>query len=122
VSRTFRVVVVRIQPIADDLTEAGIARALRQAGFEVIVAAPSEVVERAAEAVLQEDADAVVVAGSGAGASTGSSGPDLIEAALSALGLDDVAVVTGSSPDDVVARLGQALGTGPSGLGADEDS
>jgi methylmalonyl-CoA mutase C-terminal domain/subunit len=82
------------------------ARALRDAGFEVIYAPPGAGPDQLAEAALQEDADAVAVP-------TGADGDraDVLCAELRARGIEDVLVVsTGGEPAEVASRLERGLG------------
>jgi methylmalonyl-CoA mutase cobalamin-binding domain/chain len=79
-----------------------VARALRDAGFEVIYGPPPAGADELAEAVLQEDADAVVLAADGVVALSG---------ALASRGLEDVLVIAiEGGGADVVARIGRGLG------------
>ena len=76
-----------------------VARALRDAGAEVVLTGVATSAGRLAATVVQEDADAVVVADP----------PPGLPGALAAAGADDVAVVVlgdgGTPPGDVVAEL-----------------
>lgn len=79
-----------------------VARSLRDAGFEVIYGPASAGADELAEAVLQEDADAVVLAPR-----------RLVElsAALTRRGIEDVLVVEIEGDGaDVVARIERGLG------------
>jgi len=108
VPRTFRVVVARATPA--DAARSGpagsdlVARSLRDAGFEVIYGPSSAAPDRLAEAVLQEDADAVAL--------------DVAEvanltAALVARGIEDVLVVAiEGDGDEVAAAIARGLGAG----------
>ena len=88
-----------------------VARALRDAGCEVIYAPPSAGLDQLAEAVLQEDADAV---GSPLGAA------DELGRELAARGIEDVVVFTAAGdPTGVVAEVVAAI---ERGLGLDGDS
>src|SRR6185369_16901254 len=102
VPRTFRVVVARA---ATDDAPGGsdaVARALRDAAFEVIYGSPSAGADELAEAALQEDADAVVVAADGVVALSG---------ALASRGIEDVLVVAIEDDGaDVVTRVERGLG------------
>ncbi len=79
-----------------------VARALRDAGFEVIYGSPSADVVELAEAALQEDADAVALDADGAVALSG---------ALASRGIEDVLVVAMQGGGaEVVARIEHGLG------------
>jgi len=101
-------------------------RALRDAGFEVIFTGAFDRPEQVAEAALQEDADAIVLAGRADGADgdhAAGAAVAGVEAALAARRLDDVVVVAGTPPEgDLVARLVLDLDRREPGLGVDADS
>jgi methylmalonyl-CoA mutase C-terminal domain/subunit len=101
--RPFRVVVAKPGLDGHDRGVKVIARALRDAGFEVIYTGLFQTPEQIAEAVLQEDADAVGVSIlSGAHMTLF---PRVVEQ-LAARGLDDVVVFGGGIiPEADVARL-----------------
>ena len=78
------------------------ARVLRDAAFEVIYGPPSAGADELAEAALQEDADAVVLAPDGVVTLSG---------ALAARGIEDVLVVAiEDGGADVVTRVERGLG------------
>ncbi|MGZ4694329.1 MAG: cobalamin B12-binding domain-containing protein [Acidimicrobiales bacterium] len=116
--RTYRVVVARRGSDQEQVQADAVARALRDAGFEVIYAPPSAALDKLAEAALQEDADAVVLAGGYPLDAPDRVAVDALSAALAALGLEDVPVVVGTSPVDVVTRVGQVVGPEGPGSGA----
>jgi methylmalonyl-CoA mutase cobalamin-binding domain/chain len=109
VPRTFRVVVARATPA--DAARSGpagsdlVARSLRDGGFEVIYGPPSAGADQLAEAVLQEDADAVAVDADGVAG---------LAAALAARGIEDV-VVVGFDGDGSEVAVAIALGLGLDG-------
>ncbi len=103
----------------DAATAVALARALRDAGVEVVLAGPATSADGLAATVVQEDADAVALTGAP---------PDLpagLLDRLAAVGADDVVVVAvedvaapspgvrrfprDTAPDDVVAALRSAL-------------
>lgn len=103
VERTYRVVVAKAGLDGHDRGVKVIARALRDAGFEVIYTGLFSTPDEIAEIVLQEDADAV-------GLSVLSGAHETLFAQLVTglhnRGLDDVLVFGGGIvPDDDVARL-----------------
>lgn len=104
--RTYRIVVAKPGLDGHDRGIKVIARALRDAGFEVIYTGLFQSPEQVAEAAVQEDADAV-------GLSV-LSGAHLtlfprITAALRERGLDDVVVFGGGIiPDEDIAPLHEA--------------
>lgn len=108
VERPYRIVVASSGPGAgagaastdDDREAASWARILRDAGFEVIYTDGGLTPDEVAEAVLQEDADAV-----GWAATSGSSSASDVIAALHVRGLDDVVVFDGEPaiPFDLVS-------------------
>lgn len=104
--RRYRVVVAKPGLDGHDRGVKVIARALRDAGFEVIYTGLFQTPEQVAESVLQEDADAVGLSVlSGAHMTLF---PRVIEE-LRARGLDDVLVFGGGIvPDDDIAALEEA--------------
>jgi methylmalonyl-CoA mutase C-terminal domain/subunit len=106
VKRRYRVVVAKPGLDGHDRGVKVIARALRDAGFEVIYTGLFQTPEQVAESVLQEDADAVGLSVlSGAHMTLF---PRVIEE-LRARGLDDVLVFGGGIvPDDDIAALQEA--------------
>ena len=83
-----------------------VARALRDAGFEVIYAPPGAGPDQLAEAALQEDADAVAVP-----PGEREDEADLLGRELRERGVDDVLVVsTEGEPAEVANRLERGLG------------
>ena len=107
VKRTYRVVVAKPGLDGHDRGVKVIARALRDAGFEVIYTGLFQTPEQIAESVLQEDADAVGLSVlSGAHMTLF---PRVLEQ-LAARGLDDVVVFGGGIvPDEDITEL-QAAG------------
>ncbi|MEZ5144790.1 MAG: cobalamin B12-binding domain-containing protein [Acidimicrobiales bacterium] len=107
--RTYRVVVAKPGLDGHDRGVKVIARALRDAGFEVIYTGLFQTPEQIAESVLQEDADAVGLSVlSGAHMTLF---PRVLEE-LERRGLDDVLVFGGGIvPDDDIVEL-QAAGVG----------
>jgi methylmalonyl-CoA mutase C-terminal domain/subunit len=103
VNRQYRVVVAKPGLDGHDRGVKVIARALRDAGFEVIYTGLFQTPEQVAEAALQEDADAVGLSVlSGAHMTLF---PRVIEE-LGRRGLDDVLVFGGGIvPDDDIAAL-----------------
>jgi methylmalonyl-CoA mutase C-terminal domain/subunit len=103
VKRTYRVVVAKPGLDGHDRGVKVIARALRDAGFEVIYTGLFQTPEQVAESALQEDADAVGLSVlSGAHMTLF---PRVIEQ-LAERGLDDVVVFGGGIiPDDDLAEL-----------------
>jgi methylmalonyl-CoA mutase C-terminal domain/subunit len=103
VKRTYRVVVAKPGLDGHDRGVKVIARALRDAGFEVIYTGLFQTPEQVAESALQEDADAVGLSVlSGAHMTLF---PRVIEQ-LAVRGLDDVVVFGGGIiPDDDIAEL-----------------
>jgi methylmalonyl-CoA mutase C-terminal domain/subunit len=101
--RTYRVVVAKPGLDGHDRGVKVIARALRDAGFEVIYTGLFQSPEQVAESVLQEDADAVGLSVlSGAHMTLF---PRVLEQ-LAVRGLDDVVVFGGGIiPDDDTAEL-----------------
>lgn len=101
--RTYRVVVAKPGLDGHDRGVKVIARALRDAGFEVIYTGLFQTPEQVAEAAVQEDADAVGLSVlSGAHLTLF---PKVVEE-LVARGLDDVVVFGGGIvPDDDVEEL-----------------
>lgn len=101
--RTYRVVIAKPGLDGHDRGAKVIARALRDAGFEVIYTGLHQTPEQIAEAVLQEDADAVGLSLlSGAHLTLF---PRIIDA-LRADGADDVLVFGGGIiPEDDIPRL-----------------
>jgi methylmalonyl-CoA mutase C-terminal domain/subunit len=92
-----------------------VARALRDAGVEVIYAPPSAGLDQLAEAALQEDADAI-------GLPPGSTDRpiDRLRDELEARGIEDLVVFsTDDDPAEVVAEIRAATGRG---LGLDGHS
>jgi methylmalonyl-CoA mutase C-terminal domain/subunit len=109
VDRPYRVVVAKAGLDGHDRGVKVIARGLRDAGFEVIYTGLFQTPEQVAEAVLQEDADAVGLSVlSGAHLTLF----ERVIAALRERGLDDVVVFGGGIvPDDdrpALAALGVA--------------
>jgi methylmalonyl-CoA mutase C-terminal domain/subunit len=104
--RRYRVVVAKAGLDGHDRGVKVIARALRDAGFEVIYTGLFQTPEQIAEAALQEDADAVGLSVlSGAHLTLF---PRVVEQ-LRARGLDDVVVFGGGIiPDDDAATLAEA--------------
>jgi len=104
--RTYRVVIAKPGLDGHDRGAKVIARALRDAGFEVIDTGLSQTPEQVAEAALQEDADAVGLSVlSGAHLTVF---PRVVEL-LRERGLGHVVVFGGGIiPDDDVARLSAA--------------
>ncbi len=101
--RTYRVVVAKAGLDGHDRGIKVIARALRDAGFEVIYSGLFATPEEIAEVVLQEDADAV-----GLSVLSGAHEPLFthLVSALRARDLDDVVVFGGGIiPDDDIPRL-----------------
>jgi methylmalonyl-CoA mutase C-terminal domain/subunit len=108
VKRRFRVVVAKPGLDGHDRGIKVIARALRDAGFEVIYTGLFQTPEQIAEAARQEDADAVGLSVlSGAHMTLF---PRVLEE-LAARGLDDVLVFGGGivPPDDVAALKAQGV-------------
>src|SRR5215468_3154228 len=105
VQRPYRVVVAKPGLDGHDRGVKVIARALRDAGFEVIYTGLFQSPEQVAESVLQEDADAVGLSVlSGAHMTLF---PRVLEQ-LEVRGLDDVVVFGGGIiPDDDIAELRQ---------------
>lgn len=101
--RTYRVVVAKPGLDGHDRGVKVIARALRDAGFEVIYTGLFQTPEQVAEAAVQEDADAVGLSVlSGAHMTLF---PKVVEQ-LAARGLDDVVVFGGGIvPEDDIAAL-----------------
>ena len=106
-SRPYRVVVAKPGLDGHDRGAKVIARALRDAGFEVIYTGLHQTPEQVAEAVVQEDADAVGLSLlSGAHMTLI---PKVVEE-LKARGADDVLVFGGGIiPDDDIPKL-KAIG------------
>ncbi|MBS1847741.1 MAG: cobalamin B12-binding domain-containing protein [Actinobacteria bacterium] len=107
VERTYRVVVAKAGLDGHDRGVKVIARALRDAGFEVIYTGLFSTPDEIAEVVLQEDADAV-----GLSVLSGAHEPLFAQlvSGLHERGLDDVLVFGGGIiPDDDVVRL-EAMG------------
>lgn len=104
--RTYRVVVAKPGLDGHDRGVKVIARALRDAGFEVIYTGLFQTPEQIAESVLQEDADAVGLSVlSGAHMTLF---PRVLEE-LGRRGLDDVVLFGGGIvPDDDIAELREA--------------
>ena len=107
--RPYRVVVAKPGLDGHDRGAKVIARALRDAGFEVIYTGLHQTPEQVVQAVLQEDADAVGLSLlSGAHLTLV---PKIIEG-LSSAGLGDVLVIVGGIiPDDDIPVLKQ-MGVG----------
>jgi methylmalonyl-CoA mutase, C-terminal domain len=107
VSRPYRVVVAKPGLDGHDRGAKVIARALRDAGFEVIYTGLHQTPEQVAEAVVQEDADAVGLSLlSGAHMTLI---PRVVDE-LKARGADDVLVFGGGIiPDDDIPKL-KAIG------------
>jgi methylmalonyl-CoA mutase, C-terminal domain len=103
--RTYRVVVAKPGLDGHDRGAKVIARALRDAGFEVIYTGLRQTPEQVVEAVIQEDADAVGLSLlSGAHMTLF---PKVIDA-LKARGVDDVLVFGGGIiPDADIPKLSQ---------------
>ncbi len=98
-----RIVVAEVAP--DDAAES-VARALRDAGAEIVYTVLHDDAPRLAAAVLQEDPAAVVVPDEAAAT--------LVRAELANRGLDDVPVITAAgTPDDVVDRVRETLERAP---------
>ena len=103
VERPYRVVVAKAGLDGHDRGIKVIARALRDAGFEVIYTGLFQTPAQVAEVVLQEDADAV-----GLSVLSGAHQPlfTQLTAAMAERGLDDVVVFGGGIvPDDDLAAL-----------------
>ena len=101
--RRYRVVVAQPGPDRGDVGARALARALRDAGFEIVYAGPFETPEPVAEAALQEDADAVGLAGGDATLVA------QVVDALHARGVDPLVFTPEPSPDAVGGWLEQAL-------------
>jgi methylmalonyl-CoA mutase C-terminal domain/subunit len=108
-----RVRVVVAWPGAPDRGAEVVARALRDAGMEVVYAGPDQTPEELAATAVQEDVDAVVLAGAPEG--SGTLVARLTEL-LGARGGDDVAVVPADAAGpQVVDRVRAAVGADPTG-------
>lgn len=117
--RKLRVLVAKLGLDAHDRGAKVVARAYRDAGFEVIYTGIYQRPEQVADAVIQEDADVLAVS-SLAGAHT-TLIPYLIDL-LRQQGVDDVLVLAGGViPDDDVAALEAAGVAGVFGPGSDLD-
>lgn len=79
-----------------------LARALRDAGHEVIHAGPQEAVESLAAAAVQEDADVVALL---LGAGDAGDAMGRLRDTLASLGDDDIDVVADASWREVLARI-----------------
>ena len=101
--KTIRVVIAKVGLDGHDRGAKIIARALRDAGMEVIYTGLHQVPEQVVETVIQEDADAVGISIlSGAHMTLV---PRIVDG-LRERGADDVLVVVGGTiPDDDVAEL-----------------
>jgi len=114
-----RILVAKLGLDAHDRGAKVVARAYRDAGFEVIYTGIYQRPEQVAQAALQEDVDVVAVS-SLAGAHL-TLIPDLIDL-LRAEGVDDVLVLAGGViPDDDIAGLKAAGVAEVFGPGADLD-
>jgi len=117
--RKLRVLVAKLGLDAHDRGAKVVARAYRDAGFEVIYTGIYQRPEQVAEAAIQEDVDAVAVS-SLAGAHTVLI-PELIEL-LKSQGVDDVLFLAGGViPDDDIAALKEAGVAAVYGPGSDLD-
>lgn len=108
-----RVVVAETDPDGDGHGSMAVARALRDAGFEVVDAGRAGSPEPVAATALQEDAEAVVLVASADDLPDLPVPPEQVVAVLAASGLDDVVVVPcGTTAGDVAGiatRLGSSL-------------
>lgn len=117
--RKIRVLVAKLGLDAHDRGAKVVARAYRDAGFEVIYTGIYQRPEAVAEAAVQEDADVVAISSlAGAHATLI---PELIEQ-LKARGVDDALVLAGGViPDDDVPALKAAGVAAVFGPGSDLD-
>jgi methylmalonyl-CoA mutase C-terminal domain/subunit len=117
--RKLRVLVAKLGLDAHDRGAKVVARAYRDAGFEVIYTGIYQRPEQVAEAAIQEDVDVVAVS-SLAGAHT-TLIPQLINL-MAAQGVDDVLILVGGViPDEDIAPLKEAGVAAIFGPGADLD-
>lgn len=117
--RKYRVLVAKLGLDAHDRGAKVVARAYRDAGFEVIYTGIYQRPEQVAEAAIQEDVDVVAVS-SLAGAHL-TLIPQLIEI-LQSQGVDDVLFLAGGViPDEDVAELKEKGVAAVFGPGADLD-
>lgn len=117
--RKLRVLVAKLGLDAHDRGAKVVARAYRDAGFEVIYTGIYQRPEQVAEAAIQEDVDVVAVS-SLAGAHT-TLIPQLINL-MAAQGVDDVLILVGGViPEEDIAPLKEAGVAAIFGPGADLD-
>jgi methylmalonyl-CoA mutase cobalamin-binding domain/chain len=113
VQRHPRVVVAETDPDGDGHGSMAVARALRDAGFEVVDAGRAGSPGPVAATALQEDAEAVVLVATPDDDRNLPVPPDQVVAVLATSGLDDVVVVAcGTSAGDVAgiaARVGSSI-------------
>jgi methylmalonyl-CoA mutase C-terminal domain/subunit len=98
-----RIVIGRPGPEDEPSAVVALARALRDAGHEVIHAGPQDEAEALAAAAVQEDADVVALLTGDEEEARGTT--DLLLGLLGSSGADEVLVVAGRSPAEVLAGL-----------------
>lgn len=98
-----RIVIGRPGPGEEPQAVVALARALRDAGNEVIHAGPQDDAESLAAAAVQEDADVVALLADGDTDARGAT--DRMRELLDVQGADDIAVVAGRGPTDVLSAL-----------------